>query len=366
MSDTSTIASVEVSSDRDTFTVESNSGATSEAIKENLSKKDEPKKPEKGSSVDPSKAASELGKLGGKAAAEKRAAEAKEVKKQEKQEAKTGAEKEPEGDEKLEAGEKPLGKPKHDPRARMLEATRDAAEAKRALTAERAEKERDRQEMQRLRAEFETLKRGETPKGQEKPKFFDPSKPRAEDFDDYEEYLDAREEWQDLKRSAADRQRQQYAGQERVLAEAVSRYAKKVTEAGIGERLSAEVLELKPVFELEASERPTGANFLASAILANPDAAPGLLVHFSENPEDLGRISALTSVHAVLREVGRIEAKLEGSVPLLEEREREVSKAPHPVKPIQGGSHVPDDVEYTPGMNFDRYAAARMKQIRSR
>jgi len=382
MSDTPTVASAEISSDRGTFTVESNSGATSAAIKESLSKKDEAKEPEKEAKPDPSKAAAELGKLGGKAAAEKRAAaakaEAKETKKQEKREAKADADEkaaEPaDGDEKAdeegpEADGKGLGNPRHSPAARAKWAAQKEAAAKRELAAERAEKELDRQEMQRLRAEFEALKRGETSGRQEKPKLFDPSKPRPEDFEDYEDYLDARESWTDLKRSAAAHQERRYSNNERVVADAVDRMAGKVKEAGVGDRLSPEVLELKPVFGLEAGESPTGANFLASAILSDPDAAPGLLVHFSEHPEDLERISALSSVHSVLREVGRIEAGLGTTTPQperQEEREREVSKAPHPVKAVPGGPHVPDDVEYRPGVSFDNYAAARLKQIRAK
>jgi len=351
----------------DGWTVESNSGATAEAIKENLTKKDEGGEPEKAEAKpDPSKAGSELGKLGGKASAEKRAAEAKEAEKREKREAREAEAKEkPEAEDEPEADDKGKGNPRHDPGARVAAAARKEAEAKRALAAERAERERDRQELQQTKTRLEALERGETPKPQEKPKLFDPSKPRAEDYDDYEQYLDDRDQWNRLRWESEQRGQRQQSAHERSITEAAHRYAAKVTEAGVREKLSEDVLALRPVFDLEQGERPTGANFLASAIMASPDNAPGLLVHFSEHPEDLERISDLTSVHAVLREVGRIEARLEGAAPPPKEREREAPKAPPPVKSVSGAPFVPDDVEYKPGIDFDRYAAGRLKQIRS-
>ena len=133
-------------------------------------------KPPAEEKIDPSKAASELGKLGGKASAKQRARLVQEAREdagkaedagEEAGEAQRGAQEAPEkgleSEKAKEDAERPLGKPRDDPRARMLDATRKESEAKRARDAERAEKEQAQAELQKLRSEFDALKRGDKP-----------------------------------------------------------------------------------------------------------------------------------------------------------------------------------------------------------
>lgn len=359
------------------WSVTTNAGTAADIA--SLGKKEEPAKPEE--KPDTSKAAAELGRLGGEAAAKKRAADAREAKKaelaeeqEEKQEAKPadeekGEAKTEEAKDEPKPGEKPLGKPRDDPRARMLEATRKESEAKKALAAERAERERDRAEMQHLRAEFDALKRGEQPEAQAKPKIFDPSKPEPEDFDDYGAYLDARDEWN--MRRLDDRRRQESAASERDehFASQAETFVSKIKEAlpDFKERIAPEILELKPHFQLARGESPTGENFLASELFYEPETAPAIMLYLSEHPDEFQRIAALSNPRAVSREVAKIEARLEAAIAgNSPEPEKTVSKASPPIKPVSGAAYVAESDEYKEGMSFDEYARLRSKQVKAR
>lgn len=357
------------------WTVETNSGQSAEAISANLLPDEQKEEP------DPSKAASELGKLGGKASAKARAKAEEAAKKAdqlaleaesepekpeiEAKEAESEGEAEAEVEAEQEKPEKPLGKPRDDPRARMLEATRKEAEAKRALAAERAERERERQEIAQLRADLEALKRGkpaEEPQAAPKPS----GKPNADDFDSYEAYLDARDEWNRKQYQEETEKRQRQSETDRQLDEMFGKFIEATSE--IAETIKDTVGQLQSSWQLKPGERETARNWLANELLLaptdySPEMARALALHLHEHPDDLQRIVTLKSPRAVTREltslVTRLEAATAGTSP---EPEKPVSKAPPPIKPVSGASYVAESDGPKPGESFDSWYSRTRKK----
>jgi hypothetical protein len=341
------------------FTVTTNS-ETSEQIAANEAPKEAPEaeKPEKETPPKVAKAAAELGKLGGAASAAKRA-EAKAAETPEEPE--PAPEPEPEKDT-----EKPLGKPRDDPRARMLEATRKEAEAKRqaAALAERAER------AERRLAELEKGKPAEEPK---RPAADE--KPKAEDFEDYADFVEARSRWaareefRTAQRAAAvQAQAQNYVQK---LDGVVSKYNERLAKATEGDpdfmgKLSPEVSELRPTFTLEQGQRPGPLNLIADEILSS-EHAPALMLHLSEHPDVFQRIAALRTPPEVLREMAKLEARLDAA-PTATVSRAEVSKAHAPVRPVAGAPHTADQVPGDDASYEDhkRYWNARDKQASRR
>jgi len=337
------------------FTVTSNSGTTQAQLERDL-------KPKADDAA--SRAASELGKRGGKAAAERRAEKsdlkAEQTEPDEKPEVvEAKAEPEPEAkEEKPEEKPKREGDPRHDPKARMLEATRQAAEAKRELAAERAAKAA-------LEARLEALERSTPrPTAEAKPKVDPDAKPTPDAFESYEEYLDARDAHNRKAWEAETQKRSQAEAVDRAIGEQKRKFAE-VTVPNL-EKYSEEVLSLQTEFQIPEGAKPSGENWIANELFFSPESAPTLMLHFTEHPEDLQRIAALTSPRAVSREMAKLEARLEAA-PAGNSPEREVvSRAAPPVRPVTGKPYVSESDEYRPGMNLDEYARIWNKQKRNR
>lgn len=356
--------------------VESNSGASASDISENLA----PKESGESEEPDPSKAASELGKLGGKASAKARAKAEKEAKKAEKAaapesesgtenpevEAK-GEEAEPEkAEEKPE--EKPLGKPRDDPRARMLEATRKEAEAKRALAAEREERARERAELAQLKADIEALKAGKAAPAEDKAEPKRNAKPSPEEFEKYEDYLDARDEWNRSEWEAKTKREREQSESERQVNAMFETFYNATSE--IRDTIRDTVGQLRSSWQLRPGEREDASNWLANELLLapqdySPEIARALALHLHEHKDELQRIAALKSPRAVTRELASIVTRLEAATTgTSSETDRPVSKAPPPIKPVAGAPYVAESDDFKPGESFDAYYA-RMKKKKS-
>jgi len=313
-----------------------------------------------------SKAASELGKKGGEAAAAVKRADAKKRAKNEKQAAADlaepgvaadGQDDRPLGtdpDQDAEP-EKPLGKPRDDPRARMLEATRQAAEAKR-------ERDAIRQEKERLAAEVAQLRAGK-PQEQPQPAPQRLEKPVATDFEDYEQYLDARDkynrqEWQ--REQASEQYVRQYVGG---LITHVETFEGRLTKALEADpELQERVPSVDQVVRNSSHMVPPGQKYTAFNVVNDEiisSESPALLLdHLGNNPEEMKKLLALPNRTAIARQVAKIEGRLTGTVVTpSDERpaKQEVSHAKPPVRPVSGSPH---SAESAPGED-DSYEAHR-------
>ena len=222
-------------------------------------------------------------------------------------------------------------KDRHDnPVARMKAATAEAAQAKR-------EAEEARGRASEYEAEIERLRKSAPAPVQ------DGKEPQEEDFETYKEYVKAQARWetrQELEeRSKAaranwERQQIQQAQNERETS-----YRKQVEAEGEGflDKISKDVLNIAP-------DTPVGHSITTSQV------ATKLMSYFTEHPDEL---QALSSLHPalVLREIGRIEGKLEGVASAgTAPRAVSVSRAKPPVRPVAGtpsvGDELPEDASF--------------------
>jgi hypothetical protein len=369
MSDTpATYASVE----SDGFKVSSNSKSV-EQLTEDLKltpeettaePEAEPEKAEKDAEAERlAKAAAELGKKGGEAAAAKRAA-AKE----------TPDEEEPEPG----PDGKPLGKPRDDPRARMLEATRAAAELKRQVAEERRERERLAAEVAQLRAGRQEAPPPPKPNGD--------AEPQQSDFETYEDYVKATANYVARKAAAEHYEKQRAEAERRYMAHAyqekiessISGFTERLNTAARAElgntatpqavrewgesfmsRIAPEVAQLEPSFNLPPGQRVGPQNVIADELISS-EHAPALMLHFTEHRDDLQRIASLRTPRDIAREMAKLEARLDAATTATSPKPQ-VSKANPPVRPVTGAPHTVDaepgpDASYE---DFKRYWNAR-------
>jgi hypothetical protein len=327
---------------------------------------------------DIAKAASELGKLGAKAAAKARKEAAKvkpiadpdpapEAEPAEKAgaveaPAEEAAEEAPEGETAEQREER-----KSRAAERVKEATRQAAEAKR-------EAARLRDELDRIRQEAARSRQAEQPKeSRPEPRRDAPAeKPKPDDFENYEDYLDARdtfnrEQWEAerAQRDQAERRQQRIGGMAKTFADHVKKAI--AEEPEFLDNLSPEVRELSPSFALVEGETPTARNWIADALVRRPEHAAQVMRHLTANPEDFKRLKALPSPYDVAYETGLIVARLEGAIagnPTSAERpapKPAVSKAPPPVRPVTGAPSSAVPGGYREGMSFDEWLARNRK-----
>ena len=321
-------------SDGASFSVTTNTQTEAE-VREALEVDTEEGAPEK---PDLSKSASELGKKGGAAAAKARAKAAKETPEEPE---------EPEEDEPDVAAkdEKPLGKPRHDPRARVAQVTREHAETKRRLEAERSEKEELRrrlEDVERRTRTPEERQQVESRESEHKPPE-PPGKPKPEDFEEFEQYLEARDDWRDRireMRQAVERDHHERSSRLHGIKMdfATSMQETLKNDPDFMERVAEEVQGLVPTIELDDDRRPSGRNWMADELVLSPKDAPALMLYLTEHPDDFQRIAALRTHREVTRELAKLplDAAPAGTSP----RGRSVSKAFPPIKPVSGEPHV--------------------------
>ena len=276
-----------------------------------------------------SKAASELGKLGGKAAAKAKAEreEAEEAKPTPKPKAETPDEGEPdeEEDDQPEVQRSRAAE-------RVKQATREAAELKR--------------EKAKLLAENEELRKARPaapapqPQPEARPEAKEaPQKPNRENFQDWDEYFDARDEWvisefsrKQAIESAQKAEREQVIGTVKTFQEAI-----------------AETIAEDPEFWDKVPEIHDTTP-LGSLIVRAGSKAPGILTYLGEHPKEYARLSRLTDPYELIDGLGaikgRIEAQREGATSgdtSSEERpgsNPEFSKAKPPARPPAGSPHI--------------------------
>ena len=319
------------------YTVSSNT-ETPEQVKAILSDGKEPEKPSE------SEAAAVLGKKGGEAAAAKRSEAAKEAKAE--KEAEQEARSEP--DKPAAEDEKPLGKPRDDPRARMLEATRKEAEAKREAQRERAERER-------LAARLAELERGQKPAEAPKAAPSDDAEPQEGDFEDYRDYVKAvaRHEYRQAAKEAA-KQAHEKAYREGIT-EAVNSFTKRMDEAEAKDpeynaKVAHIAVEFCPSFKAKAQGIPLAPIHVITDEIINSEHAPALTLHLAEHPEEFQRLQALRSPLEVQLAMAKLEARMEyeskrsDAAPQATAPKAVPSQAKPPLRPVNGSPHTAETV----------------------
>ncbi|MEK9722459.1 MAG: hypothetical protein VW405_03095, partial [Rhodospirillaceae bacterium] len=167
-------------------------------------------------------------------------------------------------------------------------------------------------------------------------------------FQTYAEFVNAqarwaaRQEYRDLLLMQQAQQQAQHAAQMRDMrasAFAERMQAAEQAEPALLTTIAPEVLELRPAMSLQPGERPTGATAIADALLES-EQPQRLMRYLSDHTDDLRRITALHPMLA-MREIGRLEARLDaaslGSVSQPTTR----SQAKPPIQPVGSGAAMP-------------------------
>lgn len=319
-----------------------------------------------------SKAASELGKKGGEAAAKARKEAAKESAKPIKpipdkpaaknevaapvEPAKEAAEPEAKEETAEEIEER-----KSRARERVEQATRDAAEARREVQRLREELERTRREIARPEGKAEPEA---APKQEAK------GKPDPEQFERYEDYLDARDQYNREQWEAEHKQRQALEQRSQRVNGAMETFFGKLGEAAKADpdfhgRTVSFVGELQPSFLVKSGEIK-GLNRLSDEIILSEHSGK-LVDYFSEHRDEYQRLATLQA-REITRAVAKIEARLEDATsgnPSSTERPASkpaVSQAPPPVRPVTGVPSTASGGVYREGMSFDEWNAKQRKR----
>jgi hypothetical protein len=345
------------------FNLTTNSGATSEEILERLNP---PKEPVKEEPEDPSKAASTLGKLGGKAAAEKRKAQelAEETNPEEEAIPEKEVSEEP-TEEKEEKEPEKLGKPKYDAKARMLEAARKETEARREAEKARAEAKAAQAERDAIKRELEAARAPKAPEPQET------AKPIRSQFTSDEDFVEALTDWKTDQKFKAHEEKLQtetkvkeYAGTiDRILGEAVSaRKEYQKTDPDFMDRVSDEVKELalKPSFARDLHEQLEAKHVIADEIIQAKKHGPLLMLYLSDHPDYLRGLQEMRTPQEIQVEMRVLAKSLSGAATTASVPKGEVSKALPPVRPVTGAPPNVVEEGHTPEraskQGLDEYA----------
>ena len=185
----------------------------------------------------------------------------------------------------------------------------------------------------------------------------EPQPPVRASFASYEEYLDAKAEF--TGRRAAENYRKEYEAKQSAEKQAAER-TKRTTE--FQTKLNEKYPDItERVGAIAHIQMPEGM----SDAITESEFGPDILNHFASNPEDFERIAALKPSHA-LREIGRLEARLEGAPPKKPElvAVKPPSRAPAPIKPLSGSAVSSDD---EPSHNDpDKWMAWRNRQVQKK
>jgi hypothetical protein len=275
---------------------------------------------------------------------------------------------EPDEEEPVAAkeGDKPLGKPRDDPRARMLEATRESAALKREKAA--------------LEAELRAVRSTPRPEPQPQPQRQaqpTPDEPKAENYGTYEEYVKAQARYE--ARQEVRGLQQEIQNQTRVaqFAQNIERTAHNFSQRvqafegknpGFMEKASGLVSQLTPSVLMPAGSPIGPHNALADELLNNEHSAE-IINHLVEHEDDLQRFATLRTAREVWQAVARIEARLElqaqaaasaGTAP------KPVSQARPPVRPVTGGKASSVATELSDDLSDEDFMRAARKQKRLR
>ncbi len=186
---------------------------------------------------------------------------------------------------------------------------------------------REREEAKRR----EEYWREQAMKGQPKetPKPTD-EKPKVDQFQSYEEYLEALADYKaEQKMAAREKQREQETQQERATQEFNE------LRSTFAERIEQVAEKYEDFEEVAFSEDVPISDAMVPALLSS-EKGPELLYFLGQNPKEAARIARLPAI-AAARELGRLEAKLS------EPPTKRASKAPEPINPVGGRAEAGQD-----------------------
>lgn len=195
-------------------------------------------------------------------------------------------------------------------------------------------------ERYRTRKEVEAFYQGResaAPKPEAKPAAaaVEDAPPTRDNYDSYEAFLDAKAEYTGKKAAHEYRQKADAEQKERTAQEAATERIK-TFQTKVNEKYPDLADRAESIAHVEM---PPG---MGDAI-SESEFGPDILNHFADNPKDFERIAALSPSTAI-REIGRLEARLEGASPKAPPvtEVKKPSAAPAPLNPVGGNAVLGD------------------------
>lgn len=375
------------------MTISSNTESAEEMVEALTTKEEKDPKPkilaDKGAKVEEekpkeglSKAASDLGKEGGKAAAKARKDAERDERIRKAEEARTRKPEdepeptdEPEEDEAAaearELQEELDAEP--DSAKRKQRAAERVTEATRKARTERLRAERLEAEVAQLRQQRQVPAPPPTPTPQEQPQVRKlTEKPDVKNYEVYEEYLDDRDRWVDEERGRKEeRERFAHAHASRALQSIDAFKSRVADEIDADESLAESVIPFKDVVQnsshVTKDEDCTAFTVVNDEILRSP--IPGrLMAYLNANEEVMRGLLKLPTRDSIARKMERIQERLEGATAGPPPTKRAVSQAPPPVRPVTGSPRTADQDldENAPMSEFIKRHGQRELKARSR
>lgn len=232
-------------------------------------------------------------------------------------------------------------KPRKNPQERIDRIVWEREQARRDADAAR-------QELAALRAQLQPQAPAETPRSQSAPVDAADPEPIEEQFDTYREFVRAQAQWaarqqlSQFMQFAQQQAEQQQVEQHRTTA--ASAFAERMQQAQAAQpellaQLDPDVLNARPSMSLAPGEAPTGETAFADLVLHH-DQPDRLLTYFSDHKDDYRRLTALHPMLA-MRELGRLEARLDAASSGSVSTPSTVSQAKPPIQPVGRGASVP-------------------------
>lgn len=208
------------------------------------------------------------------------------------------------------------------------------------------EKYQSRAEAEMLRRELESLRSRPEPQRQETRQ--QTGEPRLEQFQNFEDYIAARDSYLERKfeEKLTARERQEQEAKRKSRSEAIEREWQKRRD-----QMANEIPDYAERME-EASDMML--NDAAVEAIKESDIGPKIAYHLATHPEEAEKLFNL-SPSATLRAIGRIEAKIEA-----QKTTPAVSKAPKPTTPVSGGGSGPKSLA---DASYEEFVKLRQKQL---
>jgi hypothetical protein len=200
--------------------------------------------------------------------------------------------------------------------------------------AKQRDAERRAEEAERRAREYEARLTPKPEPAKAEPAKADPE-PTPDQFDTYEKYVKAQAKWearQEITATLAEQRKAYEAAQERQAAEARGKAWQ--------ERLAA-TRKAIPDFDARIN-----ANTVVSApmkdLITDSPVGPEILLYLSDHPDDAQRLSTLHPIQ-VIREMGKLEARLEAAHSGPAKETPKASAAKPPIKPVGSSPQIADD-----------------------
>ena len=210
------------------------------------------------------------------------------------------------------------------------------------------EKYQSRAEAEMLRRELESLRSRPEPQRQETRQ--QSGEPRLEQFQNFEDYIAARDSYLERKfeeKLTARERQEQEAKRQNDSAKASENWNKKLAD------IRKEVPDYDDL--IEAADIPV-SQAMAQAITES-DIGPRVALYLANHPEEAESMLNL-SPSATLRAIGRIEAKIEA-----EGSKKQISGAPKPIKPVSGSGSGANSGP-ADNQSMDEWLKARNAQLK--